>query len=147
MIDLRYIMNCSCAARLRAANRAHTLTVALVVGLLCIYTPALAQSPGAYTYQIDIVGGSIAQQGTVVPITLYNQWLSGTPADGDSVALKFTDAASGQPLPYGGVDYVCPQPPGLNNTQCTGTYPNYSLRRAPPWARWMATSLTPRPCG
>ncbi len=58
---------------------------------------------------------------------LYNQWLSGVPADGDRVALTFTDVTSGKPLPYGGVDYVCPEPPGLNNTQCTGTYPNYAL--------------------
>src|SRR3984957_4868288 len=103
---------------------------AIAAGLLCfslLNTSAQAQTPGPYVYQIDIVGGSIAQQGTVVPITLYNQWLSGTPADGDRVALTFTDAASGKPLPYGGVDYVCPQPPGLNNTQCTGTYPNYAL--------------------
>ena len=124
-----------CAACLRAANRVHTQTVALLTGLLCISfigTSALAQSPRpnspvAYSYQIDIVGGSVAQQGTVVPITLYNQLLSGTPADGDSVALTFTDAATSHPLPYGGVDYVCPMPPYINNTQCTGTYPNYAL--------------------
>ena len=88
---------------------------------------AQAQSTSPYSYQIDIVGGSIAQEGTVVPITLYNQWLSGIPADGDRVELTFTDTASGNPLPYGGIDYICPQPPGLNNTQCTGTYPNYAL--------------------
>lgn len=115
-------MNSSCAARLRVASMGAAL---LCFALLNV--PAHAQSASPYTYQIDIVGGSIAQQGTIVPITLYNQWLTGTPADGDRVALRFTDAASGQQLPYGGVDYVCPQPPGLNNTQCTGTYPNYAL--------------------
>jgi hypothetical protein len=108
--------------RLRVAS-----TVAVLLCFALLDFSAQAQSTGAYSYQIDIAGGSIAQQGTVVPITLYNQWLSGTPADGDRVALKFTDAGSGQPLPYGGVDYVCPQPPGANNTQCTGTYPNYAL--------------------
>ena len=115
-------MQSSCATWLGVAS-----TVAALLCFPLFNSSAQAQSASPYTYQIDIVGGSIAQQGTLVPITLYNQWLSGTPADGDRVALTFTDAASGKPLPYGGVDYVCPQPPGLNNTQCTGTYPNYSL--------------------
>jgi hypothetical protein len=87
----------------------------------------MAQSANTFTYQVDIMGGSLAQQGTVMPITLYNQILSGTPVSGDSATLQFTDAASGQSLPYGGIDYVCPRPVGLNTTQCTGTYPNYTL--------------------
>jgi hypothetical protein len=86
----------------------------------------LAQAQ-AYTYQIDIVGGSLALQGTLLPITLYNQTLTGAPAPDDRAELQFTDAVSGKPLPYGGIDYVCPQPPGINNSQCTGTYPNYAL--------------------
>jgi hypothetical protein len=105
-------------------------TAILAEGLLCfalLTSSASAQVNNGFTYQVDILGGSIAQQGTVVPITLYDQILSGTPADGDRAELQFTDAASGQPLPYGGVDYICPQPPGINTTQCTGTYPNYAL--------------------
>src|SRR5580692_1444764 len=101
MMPFQHNMQTSCAAWLRVASA--------VAALLSFPLPdasaqaqdvsAQAQSTSPYTYQIDIVGGSIAQQGTVVPITLYNQLLTGTPADGDRVTLKFTDAGSGQPLP------------------------------------------------
>jgi hypothetical protein len=104
--------------------------VILVAALLCgafLSGTASAQSPNAFRFQVDIMGGSLAQQGTVLPITLYDQILSGTPVDGDAALLEFTDAATGNPLPYGGVDYVCPQPAGVNNTQCMGTYPKYAL--------------------
>jgi Bacterial Ig domain len=118
-------------SRLQTKMNALAKTAAIAAGLLCfsvLNTSAWAQSAGTFAYQIDIVGGTIAQPGTVIPITLYTQILSGTPADvNDNVALRFTDGASGQPLPYGGIDFTCPHPDGLNTTQCTGGYPNYHL--------------------
>ena len=67
-------MQSSCATWLRVASTVALLTFPLLDVI------AQAQSASPYSYQIDIVGGSIAQQGTVLPITLYNQWLSGVPA-------------------------------------------------------------------
>ncbi len=63
MVSL-FIMQNSYATWFRVAS-------AVAAFLALSLSDASAQAPpaGPYVYQIDIVGGSIAQRGTVVPIT------------------------------------------------------------------------------